>query len=240
MALPKLSTPTYELKIPSTGQKVKYRPFLVKEEKLLLIAQETGTDKATYDAIKQIINSCCSSDLDIEKMPLFDLEYIFLNIRAKSVGEITKLKVKCPDDEETEVEVEVDLTKINVQMDKTHDARIQLSENPNIGLLMSYPTIGTVGMSAPKAKDSANNAKVLFDMISNCMFQIWEGEETYDCMDYSQKDKLTFLESLNHQQFEKIQTFFETMPTIKHDIEVENPKTGVKSTMTLSGMNDFF
>ena len=125
------------------------------------------------------------------------------------------------------------------QMDKTHDARIQLSENPNIGLLMSYPTIATIGVAAPK-KDSANNAKVLFDMISNCMYQIWEGEETYDCMDYSQKDKLSFLESLNHQQFEKIQTFFETMPTIKHDIEVENPKTGVKSTMTLSGMNDFF
>ena len=103
----------------------------------------------------------------------------------------------------------------------------------------SYPTIDTVGKGAPK-KEGSNNAKVLFDMISNCMYQIWEGEETHDCMDYSQKDKLTFLESLNHQQFEKIQTFFETMPTIKHDIEVENPKTGVKSTMTLSGMNDFF
>ena len=239
MTLPIINAPEYRLRIPSNDEEITYRPFLVKEEKLLLIAQETGTDKATYDAIKQIINSCCSSDLDIEKMPLFDLEYIFINIRAKSVGEVTKLKVKCPDDGETEIEVEVDLTKINVHMDKTHDARIQLSENPNIGILMSYPTIGTIGTAAPK-KDNANNAKVLFDMISNCMYQIWEGEETYDCMDYSQKDKLTFLESLNHQQFEKIQTFFETMPTIKHDIEVENPKTGVKSTMTLSGMNDFF
>ena len=239
MTLPKINAPEYRLRVPSTDEEITYRPFLVKEEKLLLIAQETGTDKATYDAIKQIVNNCCSNDLDIEKMPLFDLEYIFLNIRAKSVGEVTKLKVKCPVYEETEVEVEVDLTKINVQMDKTHDARIQLSENPNIGLLMSYPTIATIGVAAPK-KDSANNAKVLFDMISNCMYQIWEGEETYDCMDYSQKDKLSFLESLNHQQFEKIQTFFETMPTIKHDIEVENPKTGVKSTMTLSGMNDFF
>ena len=239
MSLPKINTPTYRLNIPSTDEEITYRPFLVKEEKLLLIAQETGTDKATYDAIKQIINSCCSNDLDIEKMPLFDLEYIFLNIRAKSVGEVTKLKVKCPDDEETEVEVEVDLTKINVQMDDTHDARIQLSEDPNIGLLMSYPTIDTVSGGAPK-KEGANNAKVLFDMISNCMYQIWEGEETYDCMDYSQKDKLTFLESLNHSQFEKIQTFFETMPTIKHEVEVDNPKTGVKSTVTLSGMNDFF
>ena len=239
MSLPKLNAPEYRLNIPSTDEEITYRPFLVKEEKLLLIAQETGTDKATYDAIKQIVNNCCSNDLDIEKMPLFDLEYIFLNIRAKSVGEVTKLKVKCPDDGETEIEVEVDLTKINVQMDKTHDARIQVSENPKIGLLMSYPTIDTVSGGAPK-KEGANNAKVLFDMISNCMYQIWQGEETFDCMDYSTKDKLTFLESLSHQQFEKIQTVFESMPTIKHEIEVENPKTGVKSTMTLSGMNDFF
>ena len=240
MSLPKLNAPEYRLNIPSTDEEITYRPFLVKEEKLLLIAQETGTDKATYDAIKQIIKGCCiSGDLNIETMPLFDLEYIFLNIRAKSVGEIVKIKVKCPDDGETEVEVEVDLTKINVQMDKIHDARIQLSEDPNIGILMSYPTIDTVSGGAPK-KEGANNAKVLFDMISNCMYQVWQGEETFDCMDYSTKDKLTFLESLSHQQFEKIQTFFESMPTIKHEIEVENPKTGVKSTMTLSGMNDFF
>ena len=150
MTLPKINAPEYRLRVPSTDEEITYRPFLVKEEKLLLIAQETGTDKATYDAIKQIVNNCCSNDLDIEKMPLFDLEYIFLNIRAKSVGEVTKLKVKCPDDGETEIEVEVDLTKINVQMDKTHDARIQLSENPNIGLLMSYPTIATIGVAAPK------------------------------------------------------------------------------------------
>ena len=237
MSLPKINAPSYRLKVPSTDEEITYRPFLVKEEKLLLIAQETGTDKATYDAIKQIITSCCSGDLNLEKMPLFDLEYIFLNIRAKSVGEITKLKVKCPDDEKTEVEIEVDLTKINVEMDEKHDARIQLEENPNIGILMSYPTIGTVGYST---KEDASNAKILFEMISNCMYQIWEGEETHDCMDYSSKEKLTFLESLSHNQFAKIQTFFETMPTLKHEIEVENPKTKVKSTVTLSGMNDFF
>ena len=239
MSLPKLNAPEYRLRVPSTDEEVTYRPFLVKEEKLLLIAQETGTDKATYDAIKQIINSCCSNDLNIETMPLFDLEYIFLNIRAKSVGEIVKIKVKCPDDGETEVDVEIDLTKINVQMDKTHDARIKLSEDPNIGILMSYPTIDTVGKGAPK-KEGSNNAKILFDMISNCMYQIWQGEETFDCMDYSHKEKMIFLESLSHKQFEKIQIFFESMPTIKHDIEVDNPKTGIKSTVTLSGLNDFF
>ena len=237
MSLPKINAPEYRLNVPSTDEEITYRPFLVKEEKLLLIAQETGTDKATYDAIKQIITGCCSSDLNLDKMPIFDLEYIFLNIRAKSVGEIVKLKVKCPDDEKTEVEIEVDLTKINVEMDEKHDARIQLEENPNIGILMSYPTIGTVGYSS---NPDASNAKILFEMISNCMYQIWEGEETHDCMDYSSKEKLTFLESLSHNQFAKIQTFFETMPTLKHEIEVENPKTKVKSTITLSGMNDFF
>ena len=237
MSLPKINAPEYRLKVPSTDEEITYRPFLVKEEKLLLIAQETGTDKATYDAIKQIITSCCSGDLNLEKMPLFDLEYIFLNIRAKSVGEIVKLKVKCPDDEKTEVEVEVDLTKINVVMDEKHDARIQLEEDPNIGILMSYPTIGTVGYSS---KEDGSNAKILFEMISNCMYQIWEGEETHDCMDYSSKEKLTFLESLTHSQFEKVQQFFETMPTLKHEVEIENPKTKVKSTITLQGMNDFF
>mgnify|MGYP001293773807 CR=1 FL=1 len=128
------------------------------------------------------------------------------------------------------VEIEVDLTKINVEMDEKHDARIQLEENPNIGILMSYPTIGTVGYST---KEDASNAKILFEMISNCMYQIWEGEETHDCMDYSSKEKLTFLESLSHNQFAKIQTFFETMPTLKHEVEIENPKTKVKSMATV-------
>ena len=237
MSLPKINTPEYTLSVPSTDEEITYRPFLVKEEKLLLIAQETGTDKATYDAIKQIITSCCSGDLNLEKMPLFDLEYIFLNIRAKSVGEIVKLKVKCPDDEKTEVEIEVDLTKINVEMDEKHDARIQLEENPNIGILMSYPTIGTVGYSS---NPDASNAKILFEMISNCMYQIWEGEETHDCMDYSQKEKLAFLESLSHTQFEKIQNFFDTMPTVKYVTEVTNPKTKVTSEVTIEGMNSFF
>jgi len=122
-------------------------------------------------------------------------------------------------------------------MDEKHDARIQLEENPNIGLLMSYPTIGTVGFST---KQDTSNAKILFEMISNCMYQIWEGEETHDCMDYSPKDKLAFLESLSHKQFESVQKFFETMPTLKKDIEVTNPNTQVKSTVTLQGMNDFF
>ena len=238
MSLPKINTPEYKLRIPSTDEEITYRPFLVKEEKLLLIAQETGTEDATYRAVKKIIENCCHGKIDLEKMPLFDMEYIFLNIRAKSIGEVAKLKVTCPDDNETKVDIEVDLTKVQVQMDKDHDARIQLSEEPNIGILMSYPSIDTLGQTTTKG--NKKDADKLFEMIAGSLYQIWDGEETHDAMDYSMKDKLTFLESLNHSQFEKVQKFFETMPTLKHDIEVTNPKTNVTSTVTLSGMNDFF
>ena len=238
MSLPKINAPEYRLNVPSTDEEITYRPFLVKEEKLLLIAQETGTDKATYTAIKNIIKNCCVGNLDVDKMPLFDMEYIFLNIRAKSVGEVAELKITCPDDEKTQVDVEVDLTKVKVQMDEKHDARIQLTDD--IGLLMCYPTLGTVGYATSAKDDSESNAKALFEMIGNCMDQISQGEETFDCMDYSHKDKMAFLESLTHDQFEKIQLFFDTMPTLKHDIEITNPNTNVKSTLTLSGMNDFF
>ena len=239
MSLPKINAPEYRLKVPSTDEEITYRPFLVKEEKLLLIAQETGTDKATYEAVKQIIISCClSGNLDIDKMPLFDMEYIFLNIRAKSVGEVTKLKVTCPDDEKTEVEVEVDLTKINVELDDEHDPRIQLTDD--IGLLMAYPTMETVGDSQKIVGKEGKETAGIFEIITDCMYQIWEGEETHDATDYSKKEKLAFLDSLDHKQFEKLQNFFETMPTLKHDVEVTNPKTNVTSTVTLSGINAFF
>ena len=237
MALPVINTPTYTLNVPSTDEEITYRPFLVKEEKLLLIASETGDDKATYTAIKKIIQQCVTEDLDYDRMPLFDLEYIFLNIRAKSVGEVAKLKVKAPDDEKTEVEIEVDLTEVVVQMSNDHDPRIQLTDD--IGLLMTYPSMGTVGIMNQNAKEGTN-ADALFDMVCNCMYQIWQGEEVHDCMDYTKKEKMTFLDSLNHKQFEQIQEFFNTMPTLKHDIEVYNPKTKKKSTLTLEGMNSFF
>ena len=237
MTLPKINTPEYRLNVPSTDEEIRFRPFLVKEEKVLLVAQETGTDKATYDAIRTIIKSCTLDEIDIDKLPLFDMEYIFLNIRAKSVGEIAKLKVKCPDDEKTEVEIEVDLSKIQVEMNKDHDARIKLTDD--IGVLMAYPNFGTVtnqSIETPKGQETEK----LFDMISDCMYQIWHVEETYDVIDYSKKERKAFLDSLNHQQFEKLQNFFETMPTLKKDIEVTNPVTKVTSTLTLQGLASFF
>ena len=240
MTLPIINTPEYRLNVPSTDEEIRYRPFLVKEEKVLLIAQETGTDKATYDAIRNIIKSCTLDEIDIDRLPLFDMEYIFLNIRAKSVGEIAQLKVTCPDDNETKVDIEVDLTKVQVVMTENHDARIQLTDD--IGVVMMYPSIDTLGqVSAANAKGKdKQDADRLFEMIADSLYQIWQGEDTFDAMDYKMKEKLTFLESLNHDQFGKIQQFFETMPTLKHDVEITNPNTDVKSTITLSGMNDFF
>jgi len=236
MSLPIINTPEYTLVIPSTDEEIRFRPFLVKEEKVLLVAQETGGDKAIYDAIRKIIQSCTLDNIDINKLPLFDMEYIFLNIRAKSVGEVAKLKVKCPDDEETEVEVEVDLSKVQVQMSDKHDARIQLTDD--IGILLSYPNFASLTKSQDVKQGKETEA--LFEMITDCMYQIWEGEETHDAMDYSIKEKRSFLDSLNHQQFEKIQEFFETMPSLKHDVEVTNPKTKVTSTITLQGIAAFF
>ncbi len=236
MSLPKINTPEYKLVIPSTDEEITYRPFLVKEEKLLLIAQETGDEKAQYHAIQKLIKSCVVQELAVDKLPMFDLEYIFINIRAKSVGEIANLTIVCPDDEKTTVRVEVDLTKINIVMDEKHDARIQLTEN--IGILMSYPTMDLVEQYA--VTGTPEPTEQLFKMIAECIYQIWEGEETHDASDYTYEDKIEFIESLAHDQFAKIQNFFETMPTLKHEIEVTNPKTKVKSTVTLRGIQSFF
>jgi len=236
MSLPKINAPEYRLNIPSTDEEITYRPFLVKEEKLLLIAHETGDEKATFSAIKELIKGCVVQDLAIDMLPMFDIEYIFLNIRAKSVGEIAKLKIICPDDEKTTVDVEVDLTKINIQMDEKHDARIQLTDN--IGILMSYPSLDIVQEHAVLGTEQP--VEQLFKMVAECMYQVWEGEEVQDASDFSWKEKMEFIESLSHSQFEKIQEFFETMPALKHEIKVTNPNTKVKSTVVLQGIQSFF
>ena len=242
MSLPKINTPEYKLVIPSTDEEITYRPFLVKEEKVLLVAQETGTEKSIYQAIKNLIKNCCFGKVDVDKLPMFDIEYIFLQIRAKSVGEISSIEVTCPDDEETKVKVEVDLTTIKVEMDEKHSPRIQLTDD--IGLLMQYPNLGDVlAMGITEEGESSaptDSVNKMFSMMQDCMYQIWQGEETFDAMDYSNKEKKDFLESLNHQQFEKIQNFFDTMPTVKYITEVTNPKTKVKSEVTIEGMNSFF
>ena len=238
MTLPKINVPEYSLVVPSTNEEIKFRPFLVKEEKLLLIAQETSDEQALYNAIKNLIKNCCFEKIDIDKLPLFDVEYIFLQIRAKSVGEIAEIKVICPDDGETEVEVKVDLTKIQVHMDEKHNTKIELTDN--IGIVMSYPNLASILLKKKVQDKEESAADQMFSMIQDCMNQIWQGEETFEAMDYTDKEKKDFIENLNHNQFEKIQQFFETMPTVKHEVEVTNPNTKVVSKVELEGMNSFF
>ena len=237
MSLPKINVPEYTLVVPSTDEEVKFSPFLVKEEKVLLIAQETGGEQSLYNAIKNLVNSCCFGKIDIDALPLFDIEYIFIQIRAKSVDEIAEVMVICPDDGETEVKVKVDLTKLQVQMDEKHNPRIELTDN--IGVLMTYPNLASV-LSMKKELEEESNVNNMFQMIQDCMYQIWQDEETFDVTDYTDKDKQEFLDSLNHEQFEKLQVFFETMPALKHELEVTNPKTQVKSKVVLEGMDSFF
>ena len=236
MALPKLTTPTYELEVPSTDEKLKYRPFLVREEKILLIALESGKSEDILNAIKDIVTECTYGKIDLGKMPMFDVEYIFLNIRAKSVGEVSTLKLLCPDDKETYVNVDIDLSEIMVQVNKGHNPKIELTDE--MGMIMTYPTIDS--LSATGVTDiTADN---MLDVISACILQIYDkkGEEVFETKDQTKKEISEFVESLNTKQFADVQKFFDTMPKLKHTVELENPKTGVKSEIVLQGLNDFF
>ena len=236
MALPKLTTPTYELEIPSTDEKIKYRPFLVREEKILLIALESGESKDIITAIKDIVTECTYGKIDLGKMPMFDVEYVFLQIRSKSVGEVSTLKLLCPDDKETYVNVDIDLSEIMVQVDEGHNPKIELTDE--MGMIMTYPSIDA--LSATGITDI--NASNMLDVIGTCILQIYDkkGEEVFETKDQTKKEVSEFVESLNTKQFQEVQKFFDTMPKLKHTIELENPKTGVKSKIVLQGLNDFF
>ena len=236
MALPKINVPTYELAVPSTDEKIKYRPFLVKEEKVLLIAMESGEAEDMLQAVKDIVNECTFNKLKLGTMPMFDVEYIFLNIRAKSVGEVSKLKVLCKDDGETYADVEIDLNEIAVQVDKEHTNTIELTDE--MGVIMQYPTIDS--FSAEGIGDI--NASNMLDVIVSCIAQIYDkkGEEVYDAKDSTKKELVEFVEQLNTKQFAEVQKFYDTMPSLKHTITVKNPKTKVESEVTLTGLNDFF
>jgi hypothetical protein len=238
MTLPIIETQVYELTLPSTDIKVKFRPFLVREEKILLQAMESQKQGEIVEALKQIVNACTFGSLNVNELPTFDLEYIFLNIRAKSVGEIAKLKILCPDDKETYADVEIDLTKINVQVDDKHNNNIVVDESKKIGLIMKYPTLGSVD---PETNfNSTSNTKIIFDIISKSIYQIYEGEKIFNATDYTKDEMMKFIESLDSKTFKKLQDFYDTMPKLMHEIEVENPKTKVKSKVTLQGLTDFF
>ena len=238
MTLPIVETQTYELTLPSTDIKVKYRPFLVKEEKILLQAMESQKQNEIVQALKQIVNACTFGSLNVNELPTFDLDYIFLNIRAKSVGEVAKLKVLCPDDNQTYADVEVDLTEINVQVDDKHNNNIVIDENKKIGMIMKYPTLGSI--DTEMKIDQKVSAKVLFDIITKSIYQVYEGDKVFNATDYTKDEMTNFIESLDSKTFLKVQEFYDTMPKLMHEIEVENPKTKVKSKVVLQGLTDFF
>tara|TARA_B100000035_G_scaffold315187_1_gene334318 strand:- start:1935 stop:2636 length:702 start_codon:yes stop_codon:yes gene_type:complete len=233
MALPKLASAKFELTLPSTGEKVEYRPFLVKEEKALMIAQQAGKSEDIMRAVKDVITSCTFEKVDAEKLPIFDLEYIFINLRAKSVGEIVKLMVTCPDDNTTKVQVDVDLTKIECHKEVGHDTNIRLTDE--IGLIMDYPRVDSV-----TELDLDNEMESTFEVIKSCVRQVYDSNNVYEKVDMDKNDLDEFIESMSHDQFERVQEFFNTMPKVRHMIKVKNPKTGVDGEVVLEGMQSFF
>lgn len=233
MSLPVINTPTYELEIPSTKEKITYRPFLVKEEKILLVALEEEDEGHMIRAVRQIVQNCTFENVDSTTLPMFDLEYIFLRIRAKSVGEVATVNLLCSDDNKTYVKVDIPLEEVGVKFDKEHKTLIDLTEN--IKVEMSYPTFEMIQALG----DDANTSEV-FKLINTCVKRIYHGEEIHERADFTNKDLEVFLDSLNTQQFSDIQKFFTTMPKVSYDVKFTNPNTKKKLTTTLEGMQSFF
>jgi len=236
MALPKLITPTYELEIPSTDEKIKYRPFLVKEEKILLMSMESGKNSDIIGAVKEIVSECTFNKINLSTLPMFDVEYIFLQIRSKSVGEISKIKLLCPDDQKTYADVEVNLPDVKVQVEEGHNNKIELDND--MGIIMTYPTINTFISNEVQQVDASN----MLDIVGSCILQIYEekGEKVHEAKDQTKKELKEFIESLQTKHFKKLQDFFDTMPKLKHTVTIKNPKTKKESEITLNGLNDFF
>ena len=233
MALPKLSNITYELELPSTGESIKYRPFLVKEQKTLMIAQESDDNKAIENAFASIISDCTFGELDAYNLPMFDVEYVFLQMRGRSVGEKIKLTELCPDDEKTKVNVEIDLKDVNIQVKEEHTNIVQVTDDVHI--VMRYPTLKDMA-----GYNNTGQIDSIFDMIRRCVHEIHDGETVHNRVDISNKELDEFIESMTTESFEKLSAFFETMPKLLHEIEVKNPKTKKKTTIPIEGLQSFF
>ena len=237
MPLPKISTPTYELVLPSSGRKIKYRPFLVKEEKILIIALESQDQKQIADAIKSILKNCIlTRGTKVEKLSTFDIEYLFLNVRGKSVGEQIEVMVTCPDDEKTQVPMSINIDSIKVIKSENHTTDIKLDEQ--FTMKMRYPSLNefistNFNVEEMKVDDT-------FDLIASCVDQIYSEEESWTQEDCTKKELVEFLEGLNSSQFKQIEIFFETMPKLSHKVKVKNPNTGVESDIVLEGLQNFF
>ena len=238
MPLPKIATPTYELELPSTGKTIRYRPFLVKEEKVLVIALESEDNKQITTAIKAVLKSCIlTKGLKVENLPTFDIEYLFLNIRGKSVGEELEVNIICPDDEKTEVPVTIYLDDIQVQKDENHTNKIKVDSS--IMMEMKYPSLDQFIKNNFDFNDK-NAMDQSFDLIATCIDKIYTEDDVWATADCTKKEVKEFLESMNSTQFKSIETFFETMPKLSHTIKVTNPKTKVESDVVLEGLASFF
>ena len=238
MPLPKISTPTYELELPSSGQTVKYRPFLVKEEKVLVIALESEDNKQITNAIKAVLKSCIQTrGVKVEHLPTFDIEYLFLTIRGKSVGEELEVNVICPDDEETQVKATINLDDIQIEKDENHTKQIKLDDN--LMMEMKYPSLEQF-IKNNFDFDEKNQMDQSFELIDTCIDKIYNEDEVWATADCTKKEVNDFLESMNSSQFKEIETFFETMPKLSHTIKVTNPKTKVESEVVLEGLASFF
>ena len=240
MPLPTIETPTYELKLPSTNKKIKYRPFLVKEEKILILALESKSQNEITNAVTDVLKKCIlTRGIKVDDLPTFDIEYLFLNIRAKSIGEDIKLTVTCPDDGETKVPVTIYVDEIKVIKPKDHKTDIVLDDK--MSLRMKYPSLNQFIESNFDTEDEAETVvDKTFRVVANCMDTIFDGEDAWEAKDYSAQERLDFVQQLNSQQYKKVEEFFSTMPKLSHTIEVVNPNTKEKSSVVLEGLADFF
>ena len=236
MALPKLGYPTYELELPSTGKTVKYRPFLVKEEKVLLMALEGKDEKQVIGAVKDLLKNCIISRIKVDSLPSFDLEYLFLKIRAASIGETVSLTVTCLDDNETQTEAQININEVKVFKPKGHDPKIMFDDKT--GIVMKYPSMKEFIEREFLQKEL--KTEEIYDFIADSIDQIFDDEEVYDSTTTTKKEFRTFVDSLTTKQFEKIQKFYETSPKLSHTFKVTNPKTGKESEYTIEGLQSFF
>jgi hypothetical protein len=238
MPLPTIATPTYELEIPSTKQTVKYRPFLVKEEKILILAMESEDNRQIANAVKEVISNCIKTKgIKIEELSTFDIEYLFLNIRGKSVGETVDVLITCPDDGTTQVPKSIALDEIKVRIDPEHSKDIKLDES--LSLRMRYPSLNEF-IKANFGSDSTITVEDTFDLICSCIEQVYSEEESWSAKDCTKKELKEFVESLTSNQFKDVEKFFDTMPKLSHTIKVKNPNTEVESEVVLEGLSAFF
>ena len=239
MPLPKIATPTYELELPSSGETITYRPFLVKEEKLLVLAMESEDTKSITRAIKEVLKSCIKTKIKVDSLPTFDIEYLFLNIRGKSVGEEVEVTVTCPDDGVTEVDVNIPIDNIQVQKSKEHTNSIKLDDT--LSMTMKYPSLDQfIETNFDVSGSKGTQLEQSFDLIGSCIETIYSDEEAWPASDSTKKEIGEFLEQLSSSQFQDIEKFFETMPKLSYDVVVTNPKTKKKNTVVLEGLASFF